>query len=304
MVADPCTLEHALSYLYTGEYDEGRSCFGREHTLEAIGEVGESTVLSPNVAATTQGDELPLLSESGSARSENDGLSPLPRFGDQQNPTGTGLQSHQGALVMMDKAEGEGDSSCSSHQKDDSKLPGRNARLCINAHVYRFADYYQIPGLKELAVKKFEDALEDKYENGFHEVCQLVYGRTPSSDLRSRLAHAIVSGGGRLLEDEEFMSAALGLPELLRDCFTNLTFQYQTVSEERDAALGAKLKAEDIAKEANQKGQDEKQRIVAQVNQARRCRHCSLENNVQFQREWSHLGRSEYSFRCRCRTRY
>ncbi|KAK0837996.1 hypothetical protein LTS02_017857, partial [Friedmanniomyces endolithicus] len=75
------------------------------------------------------------------------------------------------------------------------------------------------------------------------------------------------------------MDAVLDLPELLRDCFSDLVGHYQTAFAERDAAIGASLKAEDESKDANAKGQVEKERVIAQVNQARRCRHCALENN-------------------------
>lgn len=100
------------------------------------------------------------------------------------------------------------------------------------------------------------------------------------------------------------MKAALALPELLHDAFSCVVRQHLITSDERDAAVSARLEAEDSAKEANRRGQEDKQRIIAQVNQARQCRHCSLENNVRFEREGSSRGRTEYSFRCTCRTRY
>jgi hypothetical protein len=96
----------------------------------------------------------------------------------------------------------------------------------------------------------------------------------------------------------------LTLPELLHDAFYCAIRQYLATSDERDAAVSARLEAEDSAKEANRRGQEDKQRLIAQVNQARRCRHCSLENNVRFESERSSLGRTEYSSRCTCRTRY
>jgi hypothetical protein len=100
------------------------------------------------------------------------------------------------------------------------------------------------------------------------------------------------------------MDAALALPELLRDSFLCVVRQHRTTSDERDAAVAMRLEAEDSAKEENERGQQDKQIAIMQVNQARRCRHCSLENNVRFERERSYIGRSDYSFRCTCRTKY
>lgn len=74
--------------------------------------------------------------------------------------------------------------------------------------------------------------------------------------------------------------------------------------DEKDAAIRARLEAEEHTNEASRKGQEDKQNVIARVNQAPRCRHCSLENNVRFELERSHLGKSGYSFTCICRTIY
>lgn len=50
--------------------------------------------------------------------------------------------------------------------------------------------------------------------------------------------------------------------------------QQQVTSDERGAALSARLQAEDAANKANQKGQEDEHRVITQVNQAHRCRDC------------------------------
>lgn len=180
------------------------------------------------------------------------------------------------------------------------------ARLRTNTLVYILADYIQVPELKTLAVRKLADALEDDCQDDLGDVCHLVYTSTSSTswDLRSCLANAIARRGQSLVNDAAFMRTALALPELLRDSFSCVVRQHQATSDEKDAAVRARLEAEERTNEASRKGQEDKQNVIARVNQARGCRHCSLENNVRFELERSHLGRSEYSFRCICRTKY
>lgn len=192
------------------------------------------------------------------------------------------------------------------HGIEERKSGRSSANLRVHTLVYILEDYYQVPDLRRLAVNKFAAALDMEDEEGLGDICHLVYRVAPSTacDLRSCLSNAIAVNGRTLNKDKTFMDAVLDLPELLRDCFSDLVGHYQTAFAERDAAISASLKAEDESKDANVKGQVEKERVIAQVNQARRCRHCALENNVRFEQETSHLGRSEYSFRCRCRTRY
>lgn len=195
---------------------------------------------------------------------------------------------------------------CYTQDAGESGLVCSNAKLQVNTLVYIVADYYQIPELKRLALKKFAAALDNVCRKGLSDVCYLVYESAPSSalDLRSYLSNAIASNGQQLGQDASLMATALLLPELLRDLFLNVVRRHHIACNERDAAVTASLKAEDEAKDANRKGQEDKQRVITQVNSARQCRHCGLDNNVLFEREGSSLGRSDYSFRCRCRTRY
>lgn len=161
--------------------------------------------------------------------------------------------------------------------------------------MYILADYIQVPDLRVLAVRKFAATLEGGCQDGLGDLCHLVYRSAPStaSDLRSCLTNWIASNGQQLIDDTRFMQVALTLPELLQDAFFCAIQQHLVTSDVRDAAITARLVAEDSAKEANRRGQEDKQRIITQVDQARRCRHCSLENNVRFEREGSYLGRTE-----------
>ena len=187
-----------------------------------------------------------------------------------------------------------------------TKATCSKGRLETNTLVYILADYIQVPELEALAVRKFAATLEGDCQDGLGDVCHLVYRSAPSTalELRSCLASSIASSGRELINDTAFMDAALTVPELLRDCFSCIVRQHRTTSDERDAAVAMRVEAEDSAKEANEGGQQDKQKIITQVNQARRCRHCSLQNNVRFERKESCFGRSDYSFRCTCRTKY
>lgn len=118
-------------------------------------------------------------------------------------------------------------------------------------------------------------------------MCILVYKSVPSTALalRSYLSSAVASQAQQLVEDAAFLETALRIPELLRDIIFSLVRQYQVTCDKRDAAIASSLKAEEAVMEANKRGQEDKVRVVAQVNNPRRCRHCSLENNVFFEPE-------------------
>jgi hypothetical protein len=145
------------------------------------------------------------------------------------------------------------------------------------------------------------------------EICDLVYISAPLTawDLRSCLTAAIANSVDRLVKNQCFMDKVLTLPNLLRDSFPILARQHVTAINERDAAVARALKAEGAARqaenatrEAEQRGIDEKSRLIAQVNQARKCRHCSLTNNVMFETEHTVFGGIGQALRCKCRTRY
>lgn len=307
MVVDPSTLERALTYLYTGKYDDAGSCFTGKIASTSSDEPCGSTGRDSDVGTAEPDNEeasshLRHRSEAHERDAANSEYETAATYTEECDE----MESRSGWPSRIEQQGQEAVRNCHGAEMVNLEPGCRSHRLRANALVYIFADYYDIPDLKTLAVKKFEEALEGDCEEGLAGICRLVYERAPStaSDLRSCLSHAIAGNGRRHIEDASFVDAALALPELLRDCFVDLIHRHETLSEEKDAAIGACRQAEEVAKDATQKGQEDKEKLVTQVNQARRCRHCSLENNVQFEKEVSYPGGSGYSFRCRCRTRY
>jgi hypothetical protein len=305
-IVDASVLQLALTYLYTGDYDDAESALA-----QALPESENTNPKSDgeDIEDKANGSHMDSLLSGGleddDDRSEGASASTISYEADAMLTDSGGLSGHERLNPTYESA-----CHCDNH---DRKLAGQVAkaacskgRLETNTLVYILADYIQVPELEALAVRKFAATLEGVCRDGLRDVCYLVYRSAPSTalQLRSCLANSIASSGQELINDTKFMDVALGLPELLRDSFSCVVRQHCTTSDERDAAVAMRLEAENSAKEANERGQEDKQRIITQVNQARRCRHCSLENNVRFEREGSCLGRSDYSFRCTCRTKY
>jgi hypothetical protein len=157
---------------------------------------------------------------------------------------------------------------CENHDRklavEATRAACNKGRLETNTLVYILADYIQVPELDALAVRKFAATLEGDCQDGLGDVCYLVYRSAPSTvlELRSCLADSIASSGQELINDTAFMGAALAPPELLRDSFSYVVRQHRTTSDERDAAVAMRLEAEDSAKGANERGQQDKQRII------------------------------------------
>lgn len=122
-----------------------------------------------------------------------------------------------------------------------------------------------MPDFKALAVRKFAATSEGDCQDGLGDVCHLVYRSAPStaSDLRSCLIESIASNRQKLIDDTKFIQIAVTLPELLYDAFSCAIRQRLVTSHERDAVVSARLGAEDSATEANRRGQEDKQRLIA-----------------------------------------
>ena len=294
-VVDSSALQRTLSYLYTDSYDD--------ETLPHINYIAPDTNdLQQSSDSEVFGPEPIELHES--VIEELGAVAPVPESDPRIMATEGIIQCEQSSPIVSGAVEDC--LCCRTFAMDERKSSCNNTKLRANTLVYILADYCRIPDLKRLAMKKFAAALEEICLKDFGDICHLVYEVAPPNalDLRLCLSNAIASHGKQLVEDASFMESTLLLPQLLRDIFSCVVQQHRITAEERDAAVAASLKAEDEAKAANKKGQEDKQHVIAQVNQARRCRHCSLENNVFFEQEHAYLGRSEYSFRCRCRTKY
>ncbi|KAK0302036.1 hypothetical protein LTR91_025617 [Friedmanniomyces endolithicus] len=286
-IVDPDTLHRALTYLYTGTYGadvptSNAVALDSEHNsiLEAS---GVDVLTGTNDNAQNHSDESDLDSADAA----------IPSAHSQAQPTlpDTEVTVQEESPVVADGGDDFKSNDNCDHAIEERKSGRSSANLRVHTLVYILADYYQVPDLRRLAVNKFAAALDMEDEEGLGDICHLVYRVAPSTacDLRSCLSNAIAVNGRTLNKDKTFMDAVLDLPELLRDCFSDLVGHYQTAFAERDAAISASLKAEDESKDANVKGQVEKERVIAQVNQARRCRHCALENNGWYPPELSQL---------------
>jgi len=305
-VVDASTLLRVLTYLYTGGYNDEKLPsvdYMELETDDAQSQSrGQASVTVPGIlnGSSVRVDE----GETQVDRVETVLSSPAFEVQITPSETETFLQGEQlDARVRVGTVDSH---NCCTLRMNEPESVCINEKLQANTLVYILADYCQIPELKYLAVRKFAAGVEVICLTGFGNVCHLVYGSAPPTalDLRSCLSGAIASHGRQLVEDASIMSTVLLLPELLRDAFATAVREHHVACEERDSAAAASLEAKEIATEANTRAQEDKQRVVTQVNTARHCRHCGLDNNVFFERESSYLGRSEYSFRCRCRTRY
>jgi hypothetical protein len=272
-VVDSSALQRAFSYLYTGIYDD--------ETLPLIDYVvSETNGLQDSADGETCGIEPRELNED--AVEEVEAFVSLPQSDAQSTQTETEdiIQCEQPSPIVSAADEDRID--CCTLGKNEPRSVCNNTKLRANTFVYILADYYQIPELKRFAMKIFAAALEEICPKGFGDTCHLVYEVAPPAalDLRSCLSNGIASHGQQLVEDVSFMETTLLLPQLLRESSLGIVQQHRITSEERDAAVAASLKAEDEAKVANTKSQEDKRQVIAQVNNARRCRNCSLENNV------------------------
>lgn len=215
-IADLPTLQRALTYLYTGSYND-QSLISFDGTPQEPNHLQYGNAYIAMNTELGEGRETSVQSRDSAAEIEiNEGhTSSSSRTGQLKPPD---LVQHDETNSNADY-EPEDHCQCSKNQSNKPKAVCSNARLRANALVYILADYYQIPGLKRLAVSKFASALEKICQMDFGEVCFLVYKSVPSTalELRSCLSSAIVSYGQQVIEDASFLDTALLLPELLRD---------------------------------------------------------------------------------------
>ncbi|KAG8630853.1 hypothetical protein KVT40_002472 [Elsinoe batatas] len=274
-ITGPDILNRALTYLYTDNYSDNEN--GQNDRAESI--MYHALCAEQNATLASEISQPPR---------------DAPESFAQGTPPGTvrsRVPTSSPSLLASPDVEALSHSG-ESQERDDPAIDNDNqtiSRLRVNTLVYTLADYYNIPDLAQLASTKFEAALN----YGYQEICRLVYESAPlpASVLRSCLCNVIARDGRKAIKDEAMMNTAIELPGLLRDCFVKLVTTNQRLSEERDEAVALKLIAEEVAKEANRRGQQEKENVISQVNGARNCRHCGVANNVLFQLEDSRFGR-------------
>lgn len=94
----------------------------------------------------------------------------------------------------------------------------------IHAQVYLVADYYQIPGLMNLALIKFR-RIREVYTNNYIEVVKFVYNFESASvtkPLRSTLSSLLAEDGKDLLHSSEFLDEIVLVPKFLKDVLPRL----------------------------------------------------------------------------------
>jgi hypothetical protein len=87
------------------------------------------------------------------------------------------------------------------------------------------------------------------------------------------------------------------MPELCRDLFIDTVRQNQLLTLTVNTTLMSMNAAIDVHQASTAQTEIEMLRMIEEVNNAKCCRHCGLENNVYFEHEGLPL-------QCKCRTRY
>jgi hypothetical protein len=226
----------ALTYLYTGEYDDAEPAISKDLT-----DRGDACSKSDaeEFGGNTDGSHADtLLSGSDQNDSDRSGATIALASSDVVQEVLFGNRralSKHGCLEPSRELLGQSNHDLDQQTRDDSEAARNKAKLEINTSVYILADYIQVPDLKALAVRKFAATLEGDCQDGLDDVCHLVYRCAPSiaSDLRSCLTEWIAINGQKLINDTKFIQIALTLPELLYDAFSCAIRQHLVTSDER-----------------------------------------------------------------------
>ena len=195
----------------------------------------------------------------------------------------------------------------SKPEPKEDETSASNDRLIASAKMHILADYYQIPGLQQLAVSKFHSALQGFHASGFAEVVSLVYGSEDlglAKDLREEVGAAIVEHAAILTQTEAFMAECAKLPVMMAEIMPKIVGHYESQLEkkEQDAVgLGVEMitlhsKLESTAENITKMEKDISH-LQQKLNNISRCRHCQAEANVRFRP-------GELTPRCVCGTRY
>ena len=113
-------------------------------------------------------------------------------------------------------------------KKRDSEgkvIAEENSWLKANAYVFMLAEYYQLPGLKDLAAKKFAIALTNFNIDGFSEVLSLIYGSVylaMARELREGVTAVVIQHVQSLARNEAFSHECLRQPTVLVDALPGL----------------------------------------------------------------------------------
>ena len=203
-----------------------------------------------------------------------------------------------------DDNDDDNDADRESSEETASKA-NSNDILTINALVYIAADYYQIPGLMELASFLFHKASKNFNMDGFPEIVSLLYSLTSGAADRMRniICSVIVTNIDSLIHNQAFIDVAVHLPDLMAALLPKLIDNHRTKSIEASETLTATIAELEMARNSLEierlrakLAETKADNIRDKVNESTQCRHCKRESNVSFDEDGT--------LRCVCRCRY
>ncbi|KAF2085252.1 POZ domain-containing protein [Saccharata proteae CBS 121410] len=102
---------------------------------------------------------------------------------------------------------------------DTVHIDGKESPYMVNALVYALADKYDCQSLKELALRKFEDANHSWHLEDLLDIVRAVYDTTPSTDrgLRDQVVDATHYNLDKLIYEPEFMDMLEDVPGFAAD---------------------------------------------------------------------------------------
>ena len=127
--------------------------------------------------------------------------------------------------------------------KDKIRGWNTNKMLIVNARVYILAEYYQMPGLKELAAVKFGKALAVIKIYGFAEVIDFVYNTeelASARDLQDMIDSVFIGWPDLLKYENAVRKQCFQIPEMMQSILPKLITDYDNQLREssRDIRKG------------------------------------------------------------------
>lgn len=270
---DASAVERMLMYLYTLDYDDGRSS-------------------SPAVSSFVPGDH--------DAKAVEDDF----------EGSVLGSENHEVTLVTAEPLQHTDQESLSAPSEDDQKRTRVIANMLLsNIQVYAVAEKYDIPELKELAKSKFLDYVDFLLSvEDYAAIIKLVYESTPNSDrgLRDAVALACIGEIRTMVIDPVFIALLRDVGDFGVDI---LCGSLKSNGERLDQMLASNTALKDEMKDIRVElayttvlrdaYKEQVQQVVKVVNAHTGCRHCDAEFN-----EYLEIGNVS-TLRCaKCRTRH
>ena len=261
-------MNRLVNYLYSGDYDDKLTpTLQWESSSE---DDGVSDLTSEEEAEFTDGEDTDLVSEDGTDPAGKKAIECCAKTDDTLDPSakGTGTEGRLPTSKIesvTSPPELQTSSSCTTlnsqlpkaeavpfsmrrssrikkkHDTESKAIAEENSCLKANAFVFMLADYYQLPGLKDLAAKKFAIALTNFNIDGFSEVLSLIYGSeylAMAQELRRGATAIVIQHLQSLVKDKAFSDECLRQPEILVDALPGLATKQQ-----QDAISASELRA-------------------------------------------------------------